>query len=123
MIERKKYGITPLSASGKEKYISGAADFGAAAGHGHGFHTQPLIGFIFLICGCFHGNFFLISRVADEGVLKFSSHELRKPGRNFSVACVSMYIYHCLNVLKDIEQNSRISLVFVDEKDAWALVW
>ena len=31
MIEREKYGITPLSASGKEKYISGAADFGAAA--------------------------------------------------------------------------------------------
>ena len=26
MIERKKYGITPLSALGKEKYISGAAD-------------------------------------------------------------------------------------------------
>ena len=25
----KKYGITPLSASGNEKYISGAADFGA----------------------------------------------------------------------------------------------
>ena len=32
----KKYGITPLSASGKEKYISGAADFGAAARCGHG---------------------------------------------------------------------------------------
>ena len=31
MIERKKYRITPLSASGKEKYISGAADFGTAA--------------------------------------------------------------------------------------------
>ena len=31
MIERKKYGITPLSASGEEKYISGPADFGAAA--------------------------------------------------------------------------------------------
>ena len=26
----KKFGITPLSASGNEKYISGAADFGAA---------------------------------------------------------------------------------------------
>ena len=37
----KKYGITPLSALGKEKYISGAADLGAAARHGHGFHTQP----------------------------------------------------------------------------------
>ena len=41
MIERKKYGITLLSASGKEKYISGAADFGAAARRGHGFHTRP----------------------------------------------------------------------------------
>ena len=42
MTERKKYGITPLSASRKERYISGAADcFGAAARHGHGFHTQP----------------------------------------------------------------------------------
>ena len=41
MIERKKYGITPLSASGKEKYISGAADLGAAARRSHGFHTQP----------------------------------------------------------------------------------
>ena len=39
MTERKKYGITPLSASGKEKYISGAADFGATARHGPGFHT------------------------------------------------------------------------------------
>ena len=39
MTERKKYGITPLSASGKEKYISGAADFGAEARHGPGFHT------------------------------------------------------------------------------------
>ena len=28
MTERKKYGITALSASGKEKYISTAADFG-----------------------------------------------------------------------------------------------
>ena len=43
MTERKKYGITPLSASGKEKYISGAADFGAAARHGPGFHTQQII--------------------------------------------------------------------------------
>ena len=39
MTERKKYGITPLSTSGKEKYISGAADFGAAARYGAGFHT------------------------------------------------------------------------------------
>ena len=39
MTERKKYGITPLSVSGKEKYISGAADFDAAARHGPGFHT------------------------------------------------------------------------------------
>ena len=31
MIERKKYGITALSALGKEKCISGAADFVAAA--------------------------------------------------------------------------------------------
>ena len=50
MTERKKYGITPLSASENEKYISGAADFGAAARHGPGFHTQqieefPIIGF------------------------------------------------------------------------------
>ena len=36
----KKYGITPLSALGKEKYISGAADFGAAARPGHCFHTR-----------------------------------------------------------------------------------
>ena len=42
MIERKKYGVTPLSASGKEKYISGAADFGEAARRGHGFHTRPM---------------------------------------------------------------------------------
>ena len=41
MIERKKYEITPLSALGKEKYISGAADFGGAVQHGHGFHTRP----------------------------------------------------------------------------------
>ena len=41
MIERKKNGITSLSASGKEKYISGAAVFGAAARRGHGFHTRP----------------------------------------------------------------------------------
>ena len=41
MTERKKYGIIPLCASGKEIYISGAADFGAAARHGPGFHTQP----------------------------------------------------------------------------------
>ena len=41
MIERKKYGIIPLCASGKEKYISGAADFGAAARPSHGFHTRP----------------------------------------------------------------------------------
>ena len=34
----KKYGITPLSASGKEKYISGPA-----ARHGPGFHTQQII--------------------------------------------------------------------------------
>ena len=40
---KKKYGITPLSASGKEKYISGAADFGAEARHGPGFHTQQII--------------------------------------------------------------------------------
>ena len=41
MIERKKYGITPLSASEKKKYNSSAADFDAAARHGHGFHTRP----------------------------------------------------------------------------------
>ena len=41
MIERKNYGITHLSASGKEKYFSGAADFGTAAGRG--FHTRPII--------------------------------------------------------------------------------
>ena len=35
----KKYGITPLSALGKEKHFSGAADFGAAARRGHGLHT------------------------------------------------------------------------------------
>ena len=35
----KKYGITPLCALGKEKYISGAADFSAVARHGPGFHT------------------------------------------------------------------------------------
>ena len=44
MTERKKkYEITPLSASGKEKYISGAADFGAAARHGPGIHTKQII--------------------------------------------------------------------------------
>ena len=43
MTERKKYGITPYSASGKEKYISGAADFSAAARHSPGFHTQQII--------------------------------------------------------------------------------
>ena len=37
----KKYGITPLCESGKGKFISGAADFGAAARRGHGFHTRP----------------------------------------------------------------------------------
>ena len=31
MIERKIHGNTPLCASGKEKYISGAANFGAPA--------------------------------------------------------------------------------------------
>ena len=41
MIERKKYGITPLCESGKGKFISGEADFGAAARPGHGFHTRP----------------------------------------------------------------------------------
>ena len=41
MIERKKYGITPLCESGKGKFISGAADFGAAARRGHIFHTRP----------------------------------------------------------------------------------
>ena len=41
MIERKNYGITHLSASGKEKYISGVAYFGAAVWRGHGFHTRP----------------------------------------------------------------------------------
>ena len=40
MIERNNHGITPLCASGKEKYISGAADFSAAAQRGHGFHTR-----------------------------------------------------------------------------------
>ena len=35
---KKKYGITPLSASGKEKYISGPA-----ARYGPGFHTQQII--------------------------------------------------------------------------------
>ena len=38
MTERKKYGITPLSASGKEKYISDPA-----ARHGPGFHTKQII--------------------------------------------------------------------------------
>ena len=42
MIERKKYGTAPLSASGKEKYISGAADFATAVRRGHGFHTRPV---------------------------------------------------------------------------------
>ena len=42
MIERKNYGITPLCESGKEKNISGAADLGAAARRGHGFHTRPI---------------------------------------------------------------------------------
>ena len=42
MIERKKYGITPLCESGKGKFISGAADFGAVARRGHGFHTNPI---------------------------------------------------------------------------------
>ena len=42
MIERKKNGITDLCESGKGKYISGAADFGAAAQRSHGFHTRPL---------------------------------------------------------------------------------
>ena len=37
----QKYGITPHSASGKEKYISGTTDFGAAARRGHGFLTGP----------------------------------------------------------------------------------
>ena len=41
MIGRKNHGITPFCESGKGKFISGAADFGAAAGHGHGFHTRP----------------------------------------------------------------------------------
>ena len=41
MIERKNHGITPLCESGKGKFISGAADFGAAARRGHGFHTRP----------------------------------------------------------------------------------
>ena len=31
MIERNNYGITHLCESGKGKFISGAADFGAAA--------------------------------------------------------------------------------------------
>ena len=37
----KKYGITPLCESGKGKFNSGTADFGAAAQRGHGFHTRP----------------------------------------------------------------------------------
>ena len=37
----KKYGITPLCEPGKEKYISGAADFGAVAWRSHGFRTRP----------------------------------------------------------------------------------
>ena len=45
MIERKNYGLTPLRESGKEKFISGAADFGTAdfgtARCGHGFHYRP----------------------------------------------------------------------------------
>ena len=41
MTERKKYGITHLCESGKGKFISGAAYFGAAARRGHGFHTRP----------------------------------------------------------------------------------
>ena len=31
---KKNYGITPLCVSGKEKYMSSAADFGAAARRG-----------------------------------------------------------------------------------------
>ena len=34
MIERNNYGLAPLCESGKEKFISGAADFGTAAQHG-----------------------------------------------------------------------------------------
>ena len=34
MIERNNYGLTPLCESGKEKFISGTADFGTAAQHG-----------------------------------------------------------------------------------------
>ena len=41
MVEPKNYGIKPLCESGKGKIISGAADFGAAARHGLGFHTRP----------------------------------------------------------------------------------
>ena len=41
MTERKKYGITHLCESGKGKFISGVAYFGAAARRGHGFHTRP----------------------------------------------------------------------------------
>ena len=41
MIERKNYGITPLCELGKGKFIAGAADFGAEARRGHGFHTRP----------------------------------------------------------------------------------
>ena len=37
----KKYGSAHLCSSGKEKYISGTADFGAAGLRGHDFHTQP----------------------------------------------------------------------------------
>ena len=47
--ERDKYffshvpSVLPyLSASGKETNIYGAADFGEAAGRGHGFHTRPI---------------------------------------------------------------------------------
>ena len=57
MIEQNKYGYTPpcasrkekyisgaadFGASRKEKYISGAADFGAAARLGHGFHARHM---------------------------------------------------------------------------------
>ena len=41
MIERKYYGATYICGSETEKYIPGAASFGAAARRGHGLHTRP----------------------------------------------------------------------------------
>ena len=70
MIERKRNGITPLCASGKKKYISGGADFGTPARHGHGFHTRPNLDFISisLFVGCLS---FILSSILP---LRFDPH-------------------------------------------------